>query len=290
MKLIEGRTIPQVWFEAIRYLQDRKGHDDFDVFLHITNPTELSREDKNVVDLVDEFLKAKGGCPLNTVAETIFPHSDYIHGGQEAVFQTYPERMERIHAVRDDKRWGCYAMRMLRQTDSDGTVFNPLKKIVEKMNSKARYKACYELVSGRPFLPEEDQVSEIATYDPATDRNPYYGNLPCLSLASFKLDSVNNQVRLNATYRSHYYLQRTLGNLIGLGRLQYFVAHESGSNVGPLTVNSTYANLDTGSSSGGSGTWNRSDIVTLISECESIYNATENEFGHSLSGLESIEG
>ncbi|MEP0315141.1 MAG: hypothetical protein ABJL57_01350 [Hyphomonas sp.] len=273
MNLIKGRTVPEVWVKAARYLQDCKDHDDFDVILHVSHPTELSTEDSLIVDHVDNLLKNHGGGRIYTVAETIFPISDYVRGGREGVFQTYPERMKRIHACRRDKRWGCYAMRMLRQTDLDGTTFNPLEKIIEKMNAARKYKACYELVPGRPVLDEEDNAADVTTYDPATDRNPYYGNLPCLSLASFKYDKSTNQVRLNATYRSHYYMQRALGNLIGLGRLQYFVARESGADVGPLTINSTYAKLDTGKSGGGDGTWSRADISELIATCESLYES-----------------
>ena len=277
MKLIEGRTIPEVWTKAGRYLQDRKGHEDYDLILHITNPVELSSEDSEVIDLVDGFLKTHGGGRIHTVAETIFPISDYVRDGRAGVFKIYPERMERIHACRKDKRWGCYAMRMLRQTDLEGKSFNPLEKIIEKMSAARRYKACYELVSGRPFLEEVASTAEVATYDPATDRNSYYGNLPCLSLASFKYDNTKSQVRLNATYRSHYYMQRTLGNLIGLGRLLYFVAREAGAEVGPLTINSTYATLDTGKAGGGAGNWNRKDISELISNCESIYESADKQ-------------
>jgi hypothetical protein len=47
-------------------------------------------------------------------------------------------------------------------------------------------------------------------------------------------------------YRNHYYITRLLGNLIGLGRLQKFVADQVGLKLGSLTVISTHAELDTG--------------------------------------------
>ncbi len=47
-------------------------------------------------------------------------------------------------------------------------------------------------------------------------------------------------------YRNHYYITRLLGNLIGLGRLQAFVASQTGVPLGSLTVISTHAELDTG--------------------------------------------
>jgi hypothetical protein len=49
---------------------------------------------------------------------------------------------------------------------------------------------------------------------------------------------------LTAQYRNHYYIEKLLGNLIGLGRLMAFVAHETGSKVGSLTVLSTHAQID----------------------------------------------
>ena len=40
---------------------------------------------------------------------------------------------------------------------------------------------------------------------------------------------------LTAMYRNHTYITRCLGNLIGLGRLQAFVAKEAGVKLGSLT-------------------------------------------------------
>ena len=40
------------------------------------------------------------------------------------------------------------------------------------------------------------------------------------------------------------YVEKLLGNLIGLGRLMAFVARETGMEVGPLTVVSTHAKID----------------------------------------------
>jgi hypothetical protein len=45
-------------------------------------------------------------------------------------------------------------------------------------------------------------------------------------------------------YRNHFYIEKLLGNLIGLGRLMAFVARESGLQVGALTVISTHAEID----------------------------------------------
>jgi hypothetical protein len=263
MELIKGNSAPAVWLAGVQHLAARNGREDFDVFLHIATPTVLSAEDASVLRRVDGFLTSQGGLPVNTVAETIFPLEDYLRGGVKEVFEAYPARMAKIHQARNDRRWGCYALRILRQRDHKGELFNPLKDILQKMKKHSNYKACYELSSGRPF--EDD----IAIYDGALDRKPTYGNLPCLSHVSIKVD--DGKVRLNATYRSHYYMQRLLGNLIGLGRLQFFLAHEAGLGVGPLTINSTFARLDTGANNGKHCRWGVKDITALLSDCQTEY-------------------
>ncbi len=69
---------------------------------------------------------------------------------------------------------------------------------------------------------------------------------------------------LTAVYRYHYYIQRALGNLIGLAQLLAFVAEEVGVEIGPLVCHSTYAVLDT------EGGWSRTEMLKLIAECNDI--------------------
>jgi len=268
MHLIQGSSCPAVWLEASQYLRARKEQEDFDVILHITDPLPLSLPDRRVTESVDAFLVDHQGLSLNTVAETIFPLQDYLRGGKAAVFDTYPERMARIHAVRKDKQWGCYAMRILRQKDRDGTVYNPLKDLLKKVQDHGQYKAAFELGVGHDLL-EEPEGDDIAIYDGAHDRRPLRGHLPCLMHLSIKVD--DKRIRLNATYRAHYYMQRLLGNLMGLARLQYFLAHEAELGIGPLTINSTYAKLDVGDG----GKWNLADIDALLAECRDHYAIKE---------------
>ncbi|TPJ38870.1 hypothetical protein FJ434_22850 [Mesorhizobium sp. B2-5-13] len=269
MQLIKGTSTPEVWLAACEYLRPLPEHEDFDVFLHITDPSPLSKADAKVLGGVDDFLVGHGGVSVNTVAETIFPLQDYLRGGKDAVFETYPERMARIHAVRTDRQWGNYAMRILRQKDRDGTIYNPLKDLLKKIQGHGQYKATFELGLGNAMEVYEAFGDDIAIYDGAADRRPLYGHLPCLMHLSIKLD--HGKVRLNATYRAHYYVQRLLGNLVGLARLQYFLAHEAGQEIGPLTINSTYAKLDTGAG----GRWNLGDIDALLATSRQIYTIKE---------------
>lgn len=47
-------------------------------------------------------------------------------------------------------------------------------------------------------------------------------------------------------YRNQYFIQRALGNYLGLARLQRFVATAVGLEQGPLTVHAFHAQLDLG--------------------------------------------
>ena len=87
-------------------------------------------------------------------------------------------------------------------------------------------------------------VYEITIYDPIRDAGPLM-NRQCLSFLSFKLtDGPERKLLLTAMYRNHYYIERLLGNLIGLGRLMKFVADEVKVDVGSLTIVSTHAVVD----------------------------------------------
>lgn len=167
-------------------------------------------------------------------------------------------------------------MRILRQKDRDGTIYNPLKDLLTKIQDHGEYKATFELGLGHPLddcavdgSGGEVVGDDIAVYNGAADRRPMYGHLPCLMHLSIKLD--HGKVRMNATYRSHYYVQRLLGNLIGLARLQYFLAHEAELEMGPLTINSTYAKLDTGDK----GRWGMGDINALLAASRQLYDMKE---------------
>lgn len=145
MILIQGRTAPAVWLAAVEHVMMLPRAEDFDVFLHISHPTVLSTEDRAVHDEVDSFLKSHGAFGLHTVAETIFPLSEYLRGGAPAIFEGYPEKLRQIQKGRADGNWGSYAYRILRQTDHKGNLFNPLKDLINKINAHGKYRASFEL-------------------------------------------------------------------------------------------------------------------------------------------------
>jgi thymidylate synthase len=150
----------------------------------------------------------------------------------------------------ETRRWGRYFERMTRHRKTDGETYNPLQDLIEKMRRQeeagVHYKAAYEL----------------AVYDPLLDGRLLYGG-QCLSFLSFKLHPERG-LMLTAMYRNHTYITRCLGNLIGLGRLQAFVAKEAGVKLGSLTCVSTHAEVDNGKK------WGIKDARELVQQAAGL--------------------
>jgi hypothetical protein len=76
---------------------------------------------------------------------------------------------------------------------------------------------------------------------------------------------------LTVMYRNHFYVEKAIGNLIGLAQLLSFVAAEAGVRVGPLICHSTLAELDTGS-------WGVGGIAKLIEQCRAAESESQPGF------------
>ncbi len=171
------------------------------------------------------------------------------------LYEVYGQVYQRVKKRQGD--WGRYFERMIRRPTAKGKDINPLADMIAKMTqhvhgSGKTFRNIYELTVSDPAL-------DVPIYDPERDAGPVM-NRQCLSFLSFKLDR-ENRVMLTALYRNHYYIERLLGNLIGLVRLMAFVGCEANVPVGPLTVISTHAEIDTRRG------WKRHDIKELIAAC-----------------------
>ncbi|HEV3189972.1 MAG TPA: hypothetical protein VGY54_05720 [Polyangiaceae bacterium] len=265
MRLIQSTTLAGTWLEACEHLLGRPAWFDTTVVLHVDEPGRVPRQDRAVAEALDEFLVSHGMYSNHTVAETIFPGYEYVHRGVEGVFKVYPDEIyPRIKDLPEIRRWGTYAHRLVRRTDDEGREYNPLEELIKKMQQKQPVRAAYELGFGFGF--------DLATYDDDEDRDHRMGG-PCLSHLSFKL--IENRVHLTALYRSHHYVQRAFGNLLGLARLQGFVAEQVGADNGPLVCHSTMALLDHGvkknKKTHEEKGWRESEVAPLLERCGSLF-------------------
>src|SRR5262249_9683391 len=120
-------------------------------------------------------------------------------------------------------------------TRQNTTSENLVEKVRRQTHASRTYRHVCELSVFDPVL-------DLRIYDPDKDARRLR-NRQCLSFLSFKLHPEKG-LMLTAMYRNHYYIARGLGNFIGLGRLQEFIANEAGVSVGPLTCISTHAEVD----------------------------------------------
>ena len=249
-EVFQRSRVVQAWLAGTRYLSEKKSLDARNIILEINTPQLITAEDRNAIRDVDYALQSVNTSrSVMTAAGTIFPYRLYRRYGRPAWYTHYHTVMERSKAPHT---WGTYALRMIERKDHDGRSFNPLEKIIDKLSTVkqgkvGQFKAAYELGICDPNVDIEQALNgegfELPTYDPHIDRNSYMGS-PCLSHVTFKL--IDGKIELTAIYRSHYYAERALGNLIGLSQLQDYVARESGFEPGVMTCVSTYAKLDDG--------------------------------------------
>jgi thymidylate synthase len=239
-------TCPRAWVAAASAIA--KQGEGYNVIIGVDDPTKFDELDNQVIKLVDTFLREHKQAPIVTVVNTVFPSSLYRKFGPDAFIAEYHKVYEKLTT----KRWGRYFERMTRRVDGDGETYNPLAKIIEKLKkqngARTPYKAAYEL----------------PLYDPDLDRNRYR-DAPCLSFLSFKRHP-DQSLSLTATYRNHSYITRCLGNLIGLGRLQAYVAKQAALTVGPLTCISTHAEIDKGDAKVKENKWGIVKARALIQE------------------------
>lgn len=239
------------WREAVRVVDSAAGHETHNVLMSVKNPNQGSQLSDPRVALVNEFL-LNHDKSVRTVANTIFPEALYRRYGAPEFFSRFHKQV--LPSVRTKENWSGYYFE--RMTDwPNAPQENPLWDIVIRLKDpKVRAKNKFEL----------------ALFDPARDlnRSPYGGQ--CLSFLSFKvITGAEDKLALTAFYRNHYYVEKLLGNLIGLGQLMSFITQETGLAMGPLTVLSSHATIDLPKTCAG-GTTKRSQIVELLKQVDEI--------------------
>lgn len=227
-------TITQTWISGTEQLI-AAGGDVFTSILHVRQPDEPDGLELPARLLLDDMLRRTGKFDTEAVANTIFPHAMARNRSAEALYQryltrTYP-RLRRLQG----NRHGTYFHRLIyhRGVDGDGRICerNPLDDVIRKMRGALAERGTLR------------SAYELAIYRPSLDANLRMA-FPCLSHVSLKLDPGPRLVHLSAIYRNQFYIARAYGNLLGLWRLQAFIAGQLGLGVGELVCHATHAHLD----------------------------------------------
>lgn len=237
-------TPVRAWVDAAAHLLARPNLTLGGLMLHIERPLAVNLDEEAVIVKVDRFLRQHGKHPVITVANTIFPSAldrgDGIDGLRERYMHVYKRRMCM------PGEWGRYFERMVSWEDRRGGRVDQLAENIRMLKDTREGGRFYE------------NRYEIIISDPVRDMRKAL-NRQCLSMIELKPER-NGSLHMIAIYRNHYYVQKTLGNLLGLGRLLDFIARESGFEVGTLTLNSTSARLETEG-------WGKAEVIMLMNDC-----------------------
>jgi thymidylate synthase len=194
------------------------------------------------------------------VANTIFPQRLLDRHGPDGFYAAYNDKvLPRMKQMTRD--WGRYFERMTawkKVNGKDVIIINPLDSLIGFMRGQIESERTYR------------SVYEMTIYDPARDAGKV-SNRQCLSFLSFKVTR-DKKLLLTVMYRNHAYVARGLGNFLGLGRLQAFVAAQSGAKLGSLTCISTHAEIDAGKKTGNGVTqgWTATEANQLITKCREL--------------------
>jgi hypothetical protein len=252
---ISQPSCSSAWLAASQAVYALPGHEGHHVVIDVNNPVASSEQDAALVKAVDAFLAEHGGNhPVRTVANTIFPQATYEAHGSPSFYDVYiKEVFPRLK--RSPRDWGRYFERMMAYPTPDGPE-NLLADLVAEMKQN--------VAAERTFR----NIYELPIYSPGKDRAGSPIGRQCLSFMSFKLDD-DNRLLLSAIYRNHFYTQKLLGNLVGLGRLMAFVAAEAKVKLGPLSVLSTHARVDAAGAS-------QAHLKALHAQCATILSVSPN--------------
>lgn len=236
MKVISAETREEAWLEAVQHLEAEAEHNiEYNLILEIKKPGATSERSRNIRREFDTFLTNHDLYSVQTVADTIFPAALYKKYGPDGIYKVYPNEIyPQLRHVKANQR-GTYALRLVQGKKEDGEAFNPLAYVVD------RIRRMIETNGAR--CANEISLDECQTI-PINRNDASLYAFPCLSHLSFKLSHDRSEVHLTAIYRSQFFIEKAMGNLLGLARLQDFVCREVGVEMGTLVCHATYATLD----------------------------------------------
>ncbi|MCW8875646.1 MAG: hypothetical protein OQK04_01400 [Kangiellaceae bacterium] len=241
MKPISENIRELAWFEALKHLyQNATDYIEYNLIVEVRDPVHSNKVSRQIRKSLDQLLadSPDGLYPIQTVADTIFPATEYKAEGMEGVYSTYPKEVYPKIKCNKGNTTGTYAYRIVRGKDREGEPCNPLKNVIGRLRGQLNKKN-----GGGIRCAYEISVDDVESIPINRNDNGLMG-FPCLSHLSFKLNHDRTALNLTAIYRSQDFIQKALGNFLGLARLQDAVARELGIKVGVFVCHATLARMD----------------------------------------------
>jgi thymidylate synthase len=264
MKLISKNIRELAWFEALKHLyNEATDFIEYNLVVEVTEPVRSNKVSRQIRKSLDQLLadSPDGLYPVQTVADTIFPATEYKAEGMEGVYTTYPEDVFPKIKCNNGNTTGTYAYRIVRGFGREGKKCNPLENVISRLKGQLNRQ------KGGIRCAFEISVDDVASIPINRNDNGIMG-FPCLSHLSFKLNHDRTALNLTATYRSQDFIQKALGNFLGLARLQDAVARELGIKVGVFVCHATLARMDQHTN------LRKTKISKFIDETEELINGS----------------
>lgn len=221
--LISSNNCLTAWKDACNYII--KNGEGFNLMVHIDTP--LAFTSSNLLEITNSGIISKKN--IDDVVNTIFPSKLHQRNNGISNSQFYDLHEQLYHRgktmhSRNKGLWGNY---FLRFTKFGSSKKNQLQKIIDDINSRNnQYAACY--------------IMHVSSAD--IDSNTRNIGNPCLQYVQFGQEQ--NTINLTAVYRNHDFLNKALGNYIGLSKLLEFVCQQTGRNIGTFACHSIHYFLD----------------------------------------------
>lgn len=286
----EGDTIDEAWLAVVEGVNADKGGRTVFTTVTVNRPDVDANEDVRAV--LDARLVAKGRPTTATVANTLFASGLYSNPGfdwdpalsdndqatvnqaAEDLYARYLFALPTIMSLRANAA-GTYFSRMINWpgTAESGGVNQLAKRIhylreVRKLGHQSHNAS--DITTGSEIM-EADEVHGVQAYAATDDRQQAF---PCLVHISITVH--DGHLSLCATYRHWFLITRGYGNLVGLARLQRFLAQQSGYKVGSLMVVGTKANAERDRWGGAAGVKSIHDEAAMTFSSGALMRAAVN--------------
>jgi len=225
-ELIRARSLTDVWIGGLETLLRAPSTEVYDLLIEASEPTDIS---DGVIAVADGYFRRNNLQLTSTVANTIFPaHLAAQSTDRASFYERYLKMVPRLKRRSRRNRRGIYFERLINYPlQPDATRSNQLELVIDDLNRRSR-------------TAPRRHIYEMQIFAPGKDRWPM--GFPCMSSLSLHLE--DGALRLAATYRNQFWIERGLGNLVGLSHLQQYVAEQAGLRVGPLSMHAFHAELD----------------------------------------------
>jgi hypothetical protein len=202
---------------------------------------------------------------VSTVASTLFPsnlypdpglvwHPDLAKADQqrldlaaEDLYEAYRTALPMIRTAHGNSH-GTYFGRLVSWPGKTSDGYNQLAVRVHQLRMQRRLGRAITNAADMVLDGPAEQATEIEDQGETTGQTLqiYHSHdertqaFPCL--VHVDISVLDNRLSLLAVYRHWHLITKALGNLIGLSRLQHFLAQQTGYEVGEMVVHGTVTN------------------------------------------------